>query len=388
MRPLAVLLFLAACHQTQGCRSCRTAPEPTRAQLGSASAAANSGSAPAIPTALPPRRPTPPDIARRHRARLLKTILDARAAITEGRARDALRALAQVTPLDPTGGALAVEMSRAAAAAGDDRRAREWAQRALERATGNASVITAAEQELQGVDAAHRARLEGSSLGPFPSTREACAELVDQVKLGKSHALGLAQGEVSNVDCHAGVAYPVGKGKLQSVTELRLSLDEGGRTEASWVALQTNTGLLLYGPLVRVHTPARHDVVNAYMLRLGHLDALAGGEQEVSVGIDERLTQLDVALNETASVDRTQIVVLTLDRKPIAASETATTSETIVVRAIDGKDDEPPPPGYQRSEAWNTPRTHRLQVRWSDNELLLSPRTDTSLEARRIVLFP
>jgi hypothetical protein len=390
MRSFALLLVAFVGQQTQACRSCRSAPEPAGTPAGSANAATNASATPKIPTALPARRPPPPGVARQHRARILAAMRDARAAIAENRARDAITTLAKATPLDPTGGAIAVEMSRAAAAAGDDRRAREWAQRAVDRGSGNASVAAAAEQALRAAAGKPRPGLDATSLGPFPSADAACAELSRQVELGKSPALGLAQHNVTAVDCHSGPPHRVSEAGLEAARELRLTIDQGGRTEASWVALQAARGWMVYGPLVRVHTPAAHAVLNAYTLRLNHFDALPGGHQEISVGIDERLTRLDVALNETLSVDRNRLVVLSLDRDPIAASPAATTFELSVVRAIDAQDKEPPPTPYRPSDLREAPRSQRFRVRWSDNALVLSPQAgaETATNERRVVLFP
>ncbi len=391
MRYLAIALLVVVSQQTQACRSCRSAPEPAPSALdAAASASAAPDAATPVPSSLPPRRPPPSDLARSHRARVLQAIGEARTAIDSDRPRDALITLARAAQLDPTGGVLAVEMSRAAAAAGDERRARQWARRATERASGNASVEAAAERASKAANAQARPGLEAGSSGPFPTSKEACAQLTREVELGKSHALGLAQHDVTAIDCQAGPPRRVGDAGLESATELRLTIAEGGRTEASWVALRTERGLMLHGPLVRVHTPAAHDVVNAYALRLEPINALAGGRKELSVGIDERLTRLDLALNETLSVDRTRVVVLTLDRAPIMASPSATTFELSDVRAIDGRDEEPPPEPYRHSSLWNAPRTQRFRLRWSDNELVLVPRTPdaTSKDERRTVLFP
>ncbi len=391
MRRASLVAGLALGLVGPGCRGCHSPPDPVPTTSSSATTpTAGRDAPPAVPSALPPHRATAPELARRHRHSILDALQRAREAVAAGRPRTALVTLAKATALDPTGGALAVELSRTAALAGNEGLARDWARRAHRRARGNESVREAAEQAMAAALAKPAPELASRTLGPLASSDEACRQLTRQVNLGQSQALGLGTGDVTSVDCHAGPPHRVGAAQLANAQELRLQIDEGGTTEASWVALQTPQGLWIYGPVARVHGPREHDVVNAFTLRLAHLDALRGGAPEVAVSIDERLTQLDLALNEVLTSERAQLVVLTLDRGGITASPKTTLFERRVVRPIDAEDPAPLPPGYERSQLWNHPDTLRARLRWEHNEIVLTPDATRgeSVHEQRILLFP
>ncbi|MBN2196301.1 MAG: hypothetical protein JW751_26040 [Polyangiaceae bacterium] len=373
---LALLLATAIGWVTAGCRGCRSGAE------GKAEAPAQSASSTSpvltIPSALPARRAPSVEPAREHRVEVLKAIDLGRRLAADGHPREALVVLAKAIPFDPTGGLLAVELARAALAARDQRRTRDWAERARRHAHHNPSVLAAATEILRATGAAsppsseEDAPWEAETMGPYPSEDAGCSALVEQINLGKSPALGLGRAEMERVDCVAGTRRAVRDAGLKTAAELRVLIREGGRTEASWIALGTPRGVFVHGPVARVHSPAQQDLDNAYLVRLDPVDVLAGGARELAVGVEERTSYVDVAANELLDVDRTRLLVLTLDRGGVTSSPSITTFELAVARAVDPEAIAELPSGYAHSPCWQAPERRQFRLRWGDNEVELS----------------
>jgi hypothetical protein len=131
--------------------------------------------------------------------------------------------------------------------------------------------------------------------------------------------------------------------------------------------------------------PGSHFVVD-----LQHVDVLSGGAPEIVVKIMERHTALDVALNEVSKLDRTRVVLITLDRGKPQASRELLLARKSVREALDPKD-KAPLAGFARPKDLGKSSDYEMKVAWGlPNEIRLSKASGDAKprDEGTITLFP
>ncbi len=374
-----VLAALSVC----GCDSC------SKPKTGAADAAPSASSAPApsasIAAPAPPirqladRTPLDPKALLGGRADELKAIEAARAATKADAATKALGDLLSLRPKDLTGGLLALETSHAARKAGDAEQAIKSALIATRFSVGNAKLYKAALDALKaavakgGVEPAPLATADGvpaisaTAIGPMPTISGICDAVLKKLRGGEVRLLAAAADASLPVTCDQDYALELGHAELRRAVSLKVDVTPkepaGARERLIWVALETAKGVLGWGPVAQVLTPAS-GVENDVVADLQHVDVVPGGAPELVVKVMDRRTETDVALNEVAKQEQSWVVMLTLDGARLKASKQLVLDSRIVREPIDAADKKPAPGGL-RAAAYGKPADYQMKVSWS-----------------------
>ena len=156
-----------------------------------------------------------------------------------------------------------------------------------------------------------------------------------------------------------------------------------------WVGFEGAAGLRLVGPLARAWAPPGADWANDVVGDLQRIDVLRGGSPELIVKLRERHTLADVALNEVLELDRTRVLIFTLDRGGLVSSpelglELARARHTLDAEA------KAMPRAYEPLPRPGQSAGYRMRVSWGGPDSITLTRIGGDAPARRegvITLF-
>lgn len=419
------------CVLSSGCSSCES--EKTK-QV--ASAVASVSAAPSVEPPPPPIAPTRRSLERREelepapwvegRAALLEAVEATGAALAGEEPKSALEIIAPHAKAAPLGSVVQLLLSRAAMEQGDAARSARAARRALYGAVGRSDLMADAWSALGTAEqaaghraealAAHQAALalepkrgeskrrveslladagavgpvkEESALATF-SAKDAhavCAAIEAHLK---EPATPLVTAEAGKVDCAPDALLELGTPKLDRAIAFRVDLPGTPSTRLVYVALESAEGVTVTPPLAVVYDLDETGVVNDVIVDLQRIDVLRGGTPEIVVKMTERRTVPDAVLNEVLELERTRVVLLTVDRGRLEASQELYLSESVLRRALDPSDKKIPK-GYARLRGLGKAAAYRMKVAWSGPNAITLTRATGDAKPRGegvIQLFP
>jgi hypothetical protein len=359
------------------------------------------------------------------RPEIVGKLNDAKELLGKSDDKGALVALTALRAEDPLGAATALTLSRAALATGDPALAASAARVAIASAAGRSDLVAdahvtlaaaleklgrpreallqyeAAENE-HSSPAAKKAveRLRKDAAEPLTKVdaiperrvadpKAACDALEADAKANKLE-LAFSTLPVEEAHCSVDFTLDVKAKELARAIALRLDVVTTNATErAEWVVLEDAKGGLLHGPVASVFGAKGGAFANDVVVDLQQIDVLPGGSPELVVKITERRTLPDVALGESVEVDRTQAVLLTLDRGPLQASREVVLSSRIRRDRI-GKPGAFPH-GFGAAKGLGTTAEYSMKVAWNGaNSMSLTKASGSAKPAVEgsVTLFP
>jgi hypothetical protein len=356
---------------------------------------------PELPVSVaPPAPPAPPtrgqtslatrtelaeDVGQQRKA-VVAAIAKSSAALARKKPAEAVDALSAAHEHDPTGAALAVETLRATP---DDASRQRWALAARAFGHTDGRVLGRVEKVWGKGEARPPELLSPAALPAVKNLLEACRAVEARVKKGEVPLVAPAAG--SGLHCEQASSLAVGHEKLARATALRVdSTGESLDQAIGWVALETPSGIVPFGPVAYAISSKTQGAVSDFVIDVQQIDVLPGGAPEVVLRILELFTAVDVALGEVSKLDRTRVLMLTLDRAEPLASRQLILAERAVREALDPTD-RSKPPGWPPAADLGKVSEFEMKVEWGRaNEIRLSKTSGNATPPAEgsILLFP
>lgn len=304
------------------------------------------------------------------------------AANTHTQTDDATSALAQALTDAPGSAVLAVELTKIAARAHDQRQLQRFIQiaRALTAEQPNLSRMLDAIGDGTHADVGSRMHEDthSPSLGPKPAQRmpgmatldAVCGWLVQAFAQGRAPVHDVSQQGTDSIECRLSPAYALSPEVLANfvVVAARGQQDRN----FAWVAAKYKGAVWLSDNLAETLAPLFHPGGNGFTIELQKTAVYRGGEPELTAYITERRTVIDVALNEKTVFDQHRIVIMTFDRDPPEVSAPVVLHSRTERSVVDIHDDALPH-GYRHSPNIGTVSEQTFRLQWGDNRAKLTP---------------
>jgi hypothetical protein len=367
---ICLLLFL----HLQGCSTCGRSDEPGPQPQPASPAPAPE---PPPPEPAPERRILAPRSEQKaedllaDRDRLLEAHQATKRARAAGDAERARELLASALESAPLAASLQVLEGQAALAAKDATGAHRAARIATHGSEGRDDLDTEARWILDAALEAMQAT--ASDAGSVTEARGATVFTAGDLDSACEAIRAHVSESVGGVfECAMDALLDLEAPPLLRAAAFRVDLGKSPSERQLYVALERAEEVTILGPVASVFSHDAKGLVNDVIVDLQRIDVLRGGTPEIVVKLSERRTVPDPVLNEVLELDRTTVVLLTLDRGHLEASRPLRLEESIVRRAIDPKARKVPT-GHRPLRTLGVPSAFRMKVAWSrPGEITLS----------------
>lgn|GEM_PF-3504357 len=309
-------------------------------------------------------------------------------------ANDSMAHLARVVSDAPGSAVAALELTKAAQRAGDEKRFGRFARIAERASAAFPGLSKTAERVIHGQVPRHRRPNEptGSRVGPTTFRRldqvtrfdEVCRWLQRSFQTGHPPVEYVGEQDTSSIHCEQSEPQTFAADLAAVTAVVRV-----GTTDErlfGWVVVRARQALWL-GPVVaESFAPAVHPHGNGFSIELQRTEAYKAGSPELTAYIHERSTILDVLLNEVVVNERNRVVVMTFDSPTPQSSQHIVVHSTTSRSLIDPKDTRTPR-GYEHSKQLGKTLEETYRLEWGDNQVRLTPGGTSATGSKVITLF-
>lgn len=321
----------------------------------------------------------PVDLAefREVRTRTLSAIRDS--SNSHAAPNDSLIALVGAWEQAPQGAVIAIELAKAAARAGDERRLQRFVAIAKPLVMGRPNLAKALEKLARqgGIESAARtAENPHAMVGPV--RRLEGVEALDSVCgwIRKSFAEGrppvkdVGPQGTNVIECQTLPQYDLSP-DIQALPVVAAARGHGQRF-FGWIAARWRSSIWLSPTIAESFAPPWHPNGNGFSIELQRAQVFRDGVPELSAYITERKTAIDPALNEMHVTEQQEIVLITFDLDPPEGSSRVLLHSKITSGLVDPSD-AILPRGYSHSANLGKASEIEYRLSWGNNRAVLVP---------------